>query len=97
MGISLCKIRQQKELKCVGIVREPCIECVIQMNLGGNSSLRGWRGTGAGCTERLRIPGHIQGQVGWGPGQPDPVGGYQPMAEVGAGWSLRSLSTQTIL
>jgi len=29
------------------------------------------------------IPGGAQGQAGWGPGQPEPVGGKQPMAE---GW-----------
>ena len=39
--------------------------------LGGNSLLRGWRSTGYRCPNR----GGIQGQVKWGPGQPDLVGG----------------------
>jgi len=44
---------------------------------------------GCGCP----IPGGAQGQVGWGPGQPELVGGSQPMAGVGAGWALRTLPT----
>jgi len=36
-------------------------------------------------------------KAGWDPGQPDLVGGHQPTAGVGAGWALRSLSTQTVL
>ena len=35
----------------------------------------------------------IQGQVGWGPVQPDLVGGNQLMVGVGTGWSLWSLPT----
>jgi len=31
------------------------------------------------------IPGGAQGQAGWSPGQPDVVGGNQPIAGVGAG------------
>lgn len=34
--------------------------------------------------------------VGWGPGQPEQVGGSQPNAGGRAGWALRSPSTQTI-
>ena len=48
---------------------------------------------------RCPIPGGAQGQDGWGPGQPELVGGNQPMAE---GWDLVDLNvpsnpTQTIL
>jgi len=43
--------------------------------------MRGWHS----CLERLwcPIPGGAQGQVGWGPGQPDPVGGSPEQAELG--------------
>lgn len=44
-----------------------------------------------GCS----IPRGIQGQVGWGPGQPELVATL-PMAGVGAGWTVQSLSAQTI-
>ena len=66
---------------------------------GRNSLLRGRWGTGTGCPESCGcpIPGGAQGQVGWGPGQPELVGGSQPMAGVGTGWCLRSLPTQAIL
>jgi len=39
--------------------------------------LRRWCGTGIGCPEKLWLPTPEgdQGQVGWGPGQPDVVGG----------------------
>lgn len=40
------------------------------------------------------IPGGAQGQVGWGPGQPEMEGAVLPMA---GGWAIRSPSTQTIL
>ena len=40
---------------------------------GGKCSLRGRRGTGTGCPEKLWQHGGVQGQVGWGPGQPDLV------------------------
>ena len=33
------------------------------------------------------IPGGAQGWVGWGPGQPELVGGSQPTAGVGNGWA----------
>ena len=36
------------------------------------------------------IPGGAQGQVVWAPGQPELVGGTQPMAGVEAGGALRS-------
>ena len=35
-----------------------------------------------------------QGQVGWDPGQPELVGGNQPMTGVGTGWALRFLPMQ---
>jgi len=38
-------------------------------------------------------PWSAQSQTGWGPGQPELVGGNQPMAGVGAHWSLTALST----
>jgi len=44
------------------------------------------------------IPGGVQGQAGWGFGQPGLVGGVPaPGRGAGTGWSLRSLPTQTIL
>jgi len=36
-------------------------------------------------------------EIGWGLGQPDLVGGSQPMAGVGTGWALRFPSNPTIL
>jgi len=42
------------------------------------------------------IPGGAQGQVGWCPGQPELVGGSQPMAGVKTRWALRSLLTQPL-
>jgi len=39
------------------------------------------------------IPVGAQGQVGWGPGQPELVGGSQPTGGVGTRWALRSLPT----
>ena len=52
---------------------------------------------GCGCPD----PGGVQGQAGWGPGQPVlvldmEVGGPACGGEVGASWSLRSLPTQVI-
>ena len=39
----------------------------------------------------LPIPGHIQGQVGWGPEHSDLVGGSSAHGrDVGTGWALRS-------
>jgi len=51
------------------------------------------------CPEKLwcPIPGGTQGQVGWGPGQPELVGAALPTARVEAGWALRSIPTQDIL
>jgi len=44
------------------------------------------------------IPGGTQGQVGWGPGQPDPVDSKQVMVMgVGTEWALMALPTQAIL
>jgi len=53
---------------------------------------------GCGCP----VPGGVQGQVGWGPGQPGlvlngEVGGSARGRGVGDSWSLRSLPTQAIL
>ena len=53
---------------------------------------------GCGCP----IPGGVQGQVRWGPGQPGLVpdvvtGNPAHGREVGTRWSLRSLLTQAIL
>jgi len=53
---------------------------------------------GCGCP----VPGGVQGQLGWGPGQPGLVlnvkGGSPACSKgVGASWSLRSLPTQAIL
>jgi len=53
---------------------------------------------GCGCP----IPGGVQGQVGWGPGQPGlvlnaEVGSPACSRGVGASWPLRSLPTQAIL
>ena len=44
------------------------------------------------------IPGGVQGQVGWGLGQPELVGGSPAHSNgFGTRWSIRSLATQTIL
>ena len=48
------------------------------------------------------IPGRVQGQVGWGPGQPGLVLNVEVSSPtcgsgVGASWSLRPLPTQAIL
>ena len=53
---------------------------------------------GCGCP----VPAGVQGQVGWGPGQPSlvlnvKVGGPACGGGAGASWSLRSLPTQAIL
>ena len=50
-------------------------------------------GTAAQRSCGCPIPGCAQGQVGWGPGQPELVVGNQPMAGIGAGWTLRFLPT----
>ena len=54
---------------------------------------------GPGCPEKLwcPIPGGAQGQVGWGPRQPELVGGSPAHGWGWGGWALRSLPTQTIL
>ena len=60
--------------------------------LGENSSLGGQRGAGTAARKLwCPIPGGTEGQAGWGPGQPELVGGALPMAEFGTGWALRSL------
>lgn len=62
--------------------------------LRGNSLLRGWHR----LSRVLWVPGGAKGQAGWGPGQPALVGGkHAHCREVGTGWYLRSLTTQTIL
>jgi len=48
------------------------------------------------------VPDDVQGQVGWGPGQPGlvlnvEVGGPACTGGVGDSWSLRSLPSQAIL
>ena len=43
--------------------------------------------------EWMPHPRGDQGQIGWGPGQPDLVRDTQPMAGVETGWALRSLPT----
>ena len=61
---------------------------------------REWWGAGTSCPDRLWMP-HVQGvqgQVGWGPGQPDlvldvEVSGPACGRGVGAWWSLRFLPT----
>ena len=45
-----------------------------------------------GCPERLWIPGGVQGQVGWGPGQPGLVNGeVGGPARQGGGWRFMIL------
>ena len=40
----------------------------------------------------------VQGQVGWGPEQPELLGGSPShVAVIGAGWALRSLLTQAVM
>ena len=54
-------------------------------------------GTAAQRSSECPIPDDIQGQVGWGPGQPELVGGNSPpQHRVRAGWAVRSLPTQAI-
>lgn len=43
------------------------------------------------------ILGGAQGWAGWVPGQPDLVGSNQPIAEAGATWAVRSLSTHSTI
>jgi len=52
--------------------------------LDGNFSLREWSGPGttAQRSSGSPIPGGIQGQATWDPGQPELVGGNQPTAGV---------------
>ena len=51
-------------------------------------------------TQMKVVSAHVKGncrhsrQVGWGPGQPDLVGGSPVHDGVGTGWALKSLSTQ---
>jgi len=47
------------------------------------------------CPEKrgCPIPGGAQGN-GWGPGQPELVGGNQTAAGLGTGWAVRSLPIQ---
>jgi len=64
----------------------------------GSSLLWEWWGTQRGCGCPI-IPGGVQGQVGWGPGQPGlvldvEVGGPACGRGVGASWSLGSLPTR---
>jgi len=76
----------------------------FRLNVRGSSLPREWWGAGTaaqrdcGCP----IPEGVQGQVGWGPGQPCLVlnveaGGPACGRGIGASWSLRSLPTQAIL
>lgn len=62
--------------------------CTVQerkSQLSVTDLLRGWWGSGASYPESCEcpLPGGAQGQVGWGPGQPELVGGNQPTA---GGW-----------
>ena len=51
------------------------------------------------CPDKMwcPIPGGVQGQVGWGPGQLSCWGAALLMARGGAGWAVRSLPIQNIL
>jgi len=52
------------------------------------------------CPEKLwyLIPGGVQGRVGWGPGQPELVRGSPAHSTgVGAGWTLRSLASLSMI
>ena len=67
---------------------------------GGNSSLRGWWGTGTGCPEKVWMlhPWRCSGPGLVGTGQLGVAGGSPAHGRgVGAGWSLKSLPTQAIL
>ena len=71
---------------------------------GGSSLLwvlRCWNRLPREVVDAPSIPGGVQGQVGWGPGQPGlvlnvEVGGPACGRGVGDSWSLRSLPTQAI-
>jgi len=68
----------------------------FRLDIGGNSeAVRCWHS----CPEKLwcPTPGVAQGQVGWGPGQPELVGAALPTAGLGAGWALRFFPIQTLL
>ena len=68
--------------------------------LWGNSLLREQWGPGTAAQRNCGcpIPEGIQGQVGWGPGQPKLIGGNPThWREAETRWSLRSLPTQAIL
>jgi len=52
--------------------------------------VRHWHMLPRKAVDTPSIPGDAQGQVGWGPGQPELVG-------IGTGWALRSFPTQTTL
>ena len=62
------------------------VTCIF-INKDDSSSYSSWTGkkkrrkrkiTPRSC--RCPIPGGVQGQVGWGPGHPEPVGANTPMA-----------------
>ena len=64
--------------------------------LGGNCLLRVWWGAGTAAQRSCGcpIPGGTEGQVGWGPGQPELVGGSPAHGRAGSGCALSSLPTQ---
>ena len=101
----------QKELRCWKVLQIPSNFCCQKHTERGNFGCQGEvlhresgevleqaAQRGCGCS----IPGHVQGQVGWGPGQP----GLLPDVEVGSpatnkggvgtSRSSGSLPTQTI-
>lgn len=65
----------------------------LGLMVGRNSYSQGGWGPGTAAQKSCGCPssGDAQGRAGGGPGQPERMGGNQPMQGVGTGWSLRSL------
>jgi len=89
-----------------GVEAAPCcpqhVTCQWILQLGfstGTSQGDGTEGWGRGSIQGCGcpIPGGAQGQAGWDPGQPDPVGAPSPWQVVGAGWASMSPTTKVLL
>ena len=52
-----------------------CTRGDLGWTLGNTTFLKEWSGIGMGCPGRCGVtdPGGVQGQLGWGPGQPSLV------------------------
>ena len=71
-----------------------CI-CAWLLQHSNPPGMHGTATVGLGCPESCGAPSlEVQGQVGWGPGQPELGVAALPTARGGTGWALRSLPTQ---